>query len=70
MTSLSEYLRSNGLSQREFAARVGLSKTYVNEIVAGSKTPSLKAALEIQEATKGAVTLASLLKSNSAKVAS
>jgi transcriptional regulator with XRE-family HTH domain len=55
MSDLQKYLDDNSITQREFAARVSSSPSYINEIVAGSKTPGLKLAFAIERATGGAV---------------
>lgn len=59
--SLADYLREEKRSQVEFARRVGLSASYLNEIVRGVKTPALKVAIDIERETDGKVSIASLL---------
>lgn len=57
--TLADYLRGSGTSQRDFAARLGLSPSYLCEIVRGRKTPGLRLAVRIERATGGAVRAAS-----------
>ena len=45
--TLADYLRGSGTSQRDFAARLGLSPSYLCEIVRGRKTPGLRLAVRI-----------------------
>lgn len=66
MKTLNEYLKASGETQARFAARVGLSQSYLNEISRGLKTPSLPVALKIVAATGGVVALSSLVSSETA----
>lgn len=63
MGTLAEYMQHEGMTQRALAQALGLSVSYTNEIVHGSKTPSLETALKIQRVTDGRVCLSSLIKS-------
>lgn len=54
-----QYLKRNGLSQKEFAATVGCSGAHLNEIIKGKKTPGLELAFEIDKATAGEIPLTS-----------
>ena len=65
MATLSEYLKRADITQRQFAEDAGLSRSYLNEIAQGLKTPSLDVALRIQRAAKGKIDLQSLVKSPS-----
>lgn len=60
MSNLTQYRQDNGLTLRAFAARVGLSAGYLCEIEKGDKTPSLRTAHRIQEASNGEVTVSDL----------
>lgn len=51
MATLHQYMTARKLTQRELAARLGLSVSYVNELLKGNKTPGLRVALRIQEET-------------------
>lgn len=62
MTQLREYLTKNGITQGEFADRLGISRTYLNEIVGGRKTPTLEIAFAIQTQTDMEVTASSWVK--------
>lgn len=66
MITLREFLEVENTTQRAFAKRAGISVSYLNEVVAGKKTPSLKKALAIYAATDSKVSLESLVGSPSA----
>ena len=53
--SLSDYLKNNGISAREFAQRVGLSPAGLHGIMHKRNIPSLPVAIRIEDATGGAV---------------
>lgn len=55
---LADYLKDNNLKQRDFAARLGVSASYLNEIVRRVKSPPIKLAAQIEVATEGAVPMA------------
>ena len=58
--TVAELRKTLGLSQEEFAARVGLSsKSYVSEIEAGARC-SVRVALEIERLSEGQIAAASL----------
>ena len=61
MTTLSQYLQASGTTQRAFAALVSVSPSYINEIAKGTKSPGLRLALRIQDATDGAVPVSTLV---------
>lgn len=61
MTALANYLKKSGITQRAFAEKVGVSDSYISEIVNGTKSPGLRLALRIATATGGVVSVASLL---------
>ena len=59
--TLADYLKENGLTQREFASRIGRSRSYVSMLLSGRKVPGLRTAKSIQDATGGQVSAFSLL---------
>ena len=59
MSKLSQYLMEKGIAQRAFAARLGMSASYLSEIAGGRRTPSLALAFAIERETEGAVDAAS-----------
>jgi DNA-binding transcriptional regulator YdaS (Cro superfamily) len=61
MMTLSQYLKDRNLTQRTFAAQVGVSPSYMNEIVQGVKAPRMTVAAKIERLTGGAVPMAALL---------
>ena len=65
-TDLDRYLISEGVTGREFAARIGLSQAMISRLCTGRARPSLKIALAIRDATKGAVQPFSFLEVNPA----
>lgn len=54
-----EHIRNSGVSRGEWAARLGVSKSYLSELEHGKKRPSLEIAVEIERLTEGAVPAAS-----------
>lgn len=60
MTPLAQYLKNqNGsLTRSAFAGRVGISPSYLTELAAGIKRPSLDVACRIERETGGAVKVA------------
>ncbi|WP_172332748.1 helix-turn-helix domain-containing protein [Mangrovicoccus sp. HB161399] len=56
MASLPEYLMSQGITQAEFAKRIGASQGFVSKLCKGTGTPSLELAARIECVTAGAVT--------------
>ena len=61
MVSLAEYLRASDIRQAQFAKQVGISRSYMSEIVSVERTPSLSVALEIHSQSGGSVDLSSLV---------
>lgn len=53
---LSTYLETNGLSDADFAALIGVDRSSVTRMRAGNQTPSLRTMQTIAEKTGGAVT--------------
>lgn len=52
---LAQYLDTKGISQTEFASRIGVTQVAVSRYVSGDRTPSLRLILRIEKVTKGAV---------------
>jgi transcriptional regulator with XRE-family HTH domain len=55
--TLAEYLHSNGISDAEFASRIGVDTSFVFRLRKNQAGPSLKTLSAIEDATEGAVTL-------------
>lgn len=55
MMELKTYLTSTGTSQAAFAERVGISASFLSEILNGPKEPGPEMAQKIEAATNGAV---------------
>ncbi len=55
MTNLKDYLKKKNIKQRDFAAMVDVSPSFLNEIIKGVKTPGLSLAFRIQRQTSGKV---------------
>jgi transcriptional regulator with XRE-family HTH domain len=55
MMDLKTYLAETGTSQRAFAEKVGVSPSFLNEILRTDKEPGLETAQRIATATDGAV---------------
>lgn len=52
--NIAEYLRETGLTQEEFAARVGVTQGRVSQWIAGERV-SAERVLRIEQATQGQV---------------
>lgn len=63
MSTLSDYLRDANETQSAFAARVGCSRSFLNEVIRGVKAPSLSLALRMHSATGGKVAIQDLVPS-------
>lgn len=63
MATLTEHLSASGLTQRQFAASLGISASYLSEIICGLKRPGLSLAVRIERETGGAVTVHELASS-------
>lgn len=59
--TLGQYLKASEQTQRDFARAVGVSASYMNELVQGSKTPSLSVASKIEKITAGAVPISAFI---------
>ena len=55
MDDFQKYLSDTGQTIGGFAARVGISRPYMSEIMRGLKTPSLRVAADISAATGGVI---------------
>jgi transcriptional regulator with XRE-family HTH domain len=53
---LARYLSENGLTQEQFAGRIGVSQAWLSRLAGGSVYASFEVLLRVQEATDGAVT--------------
>lgn len=59
MENLATYLKSRGISQREFARLLGVDPSIVSRLVHDLMRPSLELAVRIERLTNGLVTAAS-----------
>ena len=55
MSTLAEFLKREGLTQPQFAAKVGCSQTMISRLCQGRRGPGLRLATAIERATGGAV---------------
>ena len=55
MNKLATYIKGAGISQREFADRVGVDYSIVSRLARDGMRPSLELAVRIERETKGAV---------------
>lgn len=55
MTHLLAYIQETRTKQSAFAEQLGVSRSYLSELVGGSKRPSLNLAFAIERLTEGAV---------------
>lgn len=53
--TLEQYRRAHGLTQQQFALRVGTRQATISRLEAGTMTPGLNLAAAIERATDGAV---------------
>lgn len=58
---LDEYLFRMKTTKKDFAEKVGISRGYLQHLLSGIKSPSVKLAKKIEEATGGKVTKEELL---------
>lgn len=59
MMDLCTYLSTTGTKQTQLAEVLGVSRSYLSQLVGGTKSPSLELAVRIERATDGAVPVAS-----------
>lgn len=57
---LAEFITQSGESRSAWADRIGISRSYLSDILNGHKVPSLPLAVKIERLTGGAVTAASM----------
>lgn len=50
-----EYITRSGLSRAAWAAKIGISRSYLSDLLNGKKDPSLRVAVDIERLTAGAV---------------
>lgn len=55
MLTLNQYISEEGLTHEACAQRIGISRSYLTEILSGSKMPGRKAIERIEAATGGRV---------------
>ena len=67
MATLTEYLKSEGITQAQFASRVGVTQGYIAKLCAGLATPRLVMAYKIERETAGAVPVSFWLEDAEAK---
>jgi len=65
---LEDYLKQHKLTQREFARRIGRSRSYVSMMMRGRKVPSLRTTNLIEEETGGVVSAFSMLDQRAGKI--
>lgn len=51
----SEFIQSSGQNRATWADRLGVSRSYLSDLLNGNKTPSLELATKIERATGGVV---------------
>jgi len=56
---LALYIQNSDHTQASFASRLGISASYMSDMINGNKRPSLALAFKIETETKGAVPAAS-----------
>ena len=59
---LRDYLQRHGLTQAEFAKRIGVEKLAVYRYLAGSRFPNKRVMQRITDETKGKVTASDFMK--------
>lgn len=59
MNTLRSYLQQANVKQAALAASLGISRSYLNELVHGGKTPGLALAIQIERVTEGGVKVGS-----------
>ena len=59
MNELSKYIDASGLTQEQFAEKIGADQSIVSRLYAGKIRPSLQRAFAIERATNGAVPVSS-----------
>lgn len=59
--TLKAWLKEQGITQAQFAARIQISQGGLNDILNARKKPSLEVAARIERATEGAITAISFV---------
>ena len=59
--NLDEYLSRSKITRTDFAKILGISRTHLQDILSGRRSPSKTLAKKIEEATEGKVTKEELL---------
>lgn len=59
--NLQKYIDVKKIKQIEFAALIGVSPAFINQICKGARRPSADVALQIEKATNGKVTVLDVL---------
>lgn len=67
MNKLQKYLKNKGISQIDFAKKIGTAPNNLNLIVNGKSIPGLTLAYEIEKMTGGVITLYDWLPDESKK---
>lgn len=62
---LKEHITASGLSQSEWAGRLGISRNHLSSILSGVRLPSLTLAVRIERKTEGAIPAASWVPTDS-----
>jgi len=62
--NLSEYLKINGISHEVFAQKIGVTRSFITNVLNGKRNPSLKLCLKIEAATKRKVKTKELFNPN------
>lgn len=65
-----QFITSSGMSRTAWAKRLGISKSYLSDILNGNRTPSLELAGRISTLTEGQVSFESWLQSDPINAAS
>lgn len=53
--TLKDWIEKRGITQSDFARRVGVQQSTVNKIIHGHRKPSMRVAYAIEVATNGAI---------------
>lgn len=54
-----EFIKASGKTRASWATRIGVTASYLSDLLNGKKTPSLEVAVRIERETDGAVPAAS-----------
>lgn len=58
---ITDFIKSSAQSQRYWAARFGISESYLSSLMSGRKSPSIEVAALIERETGGAVPMRSFV---------